>query len=262
MTVIADDRHTLSGAYALHALDDNERVLFEEHLETCADCRAEVAEFQATAAYLGMAVAVQPPAQLRERVLTQIRQVRQLPPERNNVVPLRGVSRRRFNLVAVAASILAALAIALGVIAYQSDQRADQLAQQVEQQQQDVDALAAQAQQIADVLAAPDAQKTFGEVRDGGAAAAVASAERGEVILLTRDLPALAEDFTYQLWFIGGDPDAPDIVSGGVLDVPQDGDLTLVTEGDLADVNTIALSVEPSGGSEQPTDVVFAGPLE
>jgi anti-sigma-K factor RskA len=257
MTVTADDRHTLTGAYALDALDDAERQMFEEHLATCADCRAEVAEFAATAAYLGMAVAVQPPAQLRDRVLTQIRQVRQLPPERNNVVPLRGVSRRSFTLLAAAASILAVLAIALGVVAYQSDQRADDLAAQVEQQQQDVNALAEQTQRIADVLAAPDAERTFGEVADGGAAAAVASEDRGEVILLTRGLPELAEDLTYQLWFI----DAEGPVSGGVLDVPPDGDLTLLTEGDLAGVTTIALSVEPSGGSEQPTEVIFAGEL-
>ena len=269
MTVTADDRHTLTGAYALDALDDNERRMFEEHMETCADCRAEVAEFAATAAYLGMAVAVQPPPQLRDQVLAQIRQVRQLPPERSNVVPLRGVSRRRFNLMAVAASILAVLAIALGVVAYQNDQRADELAaeaqqsqQEAEQNRQQLDALAAEAERVTSVLAAPDAQRTFGEVRDGGAAAAVASEEQGEVILLTRGLPELAEDLIYQLWFISGDdPDALEIVSGGVLDVPPDGDLTQVAEGDLAGVNTIALSVEPSGGSEQPTDVVFFGPL-
>lgn len=258
MTVIADDRHTLSGAYALDALDENERAIFEEHLETCADCRTEVAEFAATAAYLGMAVAVAPPPQLRDRVRTQIRQVRQLPPERSNVRPIRGVSRRSFTLVAAAASILAALAIALGVIAYQTDQRNDELAAQVQQQQEDVEALAAEAERIADVLAAPDAQTTVGEVADGGEAAAVASADQGEVILLTRGLPQLAEDLTYQLWFIGEDG-VP--VSGGVLDVPADGDLTLVTEGDLAGVTTIALSVEPSGGSTQPTEVVFAGEL-
>jgi anti-sigma-K factor RskA len=256
MTVTADDQHTLTGAYALDALDDNERRMFEEHLETCADCPAEVAEFAATTAYLGTAVALQPPPQLRDRVLTQIRQVRQLPPEQRNVVQL-AVSRRRFNLLAAAASILAVLAIALGVVAYQSDRRADELAAEAQQRQEQVDALAAEAQRIADVLAAPDAQRTVGEVRDGGAAAAVASEELGEVVLLTRDLPALAEDLTYQLWFI----DAEGPVSGGVLDVPPDGDLTLVTEGDLEGVTTIALSVEPSGGSEQPTDVVFGGEL-
>lgn len=258
MTVIADDRHTLSGAYALDALDDNERRLFDEHLETCADCRAEVAEFRATAAYLGVAVAFAPPPQLRDRLLSQISQVRQLPPERSDVRPIRGVSRRTFNLLAAAASLLAALAIALGAIAYQTDQRNDELAAQLEQRQQDVNALAAQAQEVADVLAAPDAERTVGEVRDGGVAAAVASEERSELILLTRDLPQLAEDLTYQLWFI----DAEGPVSGGVLDVPAGGDLTLLTEGDLAGVTTIALSVEPSGGSDQPTDVVFAGELE
>jgi anti-sigma-K factor RskA len=262
MTVMADDRHTLSGAYALDALDDNERALFEEHLQTCADCRAEVAEFAATAAYLGMAVAVPPPPQLRDRVLTQIRQVRQLPPERSNVRPIGGVSRRSFTLVAAAASILAALAIALGVIAYQSDQRADELAAQVEQRQEEVDALAAEADRIATVLGAPDAQSAAAPASEGGEVAVVASEERGEVILLTRDLPALAEDLQYQLWFIGGDPDAPEIVSGGVLDVPPDGDLSLVTEGDLAGVTTIALSVEPRGGSDQPTTTpIFAGEL-
>ena len=140
MTVTADDQHTLTGAYALDALDDNERRIFEEHLETCAECPAEVAEFAATAAYLGTAVAVQPPPQLRDRVLTQIRQVRQLPPEPGNVVQLPAVSRRRFNLLAAAASILAVLAIALGVVAYQSDQRADELAAEAQQRQEQVDA--------------------------------------------------------------------------------------------------------------------------
>ena len=67
----------------------------------------------------------------------------------------------------------------------------------------------------------------------------------------------LALAWAAQLWFI----DAEGAVSGGVLDVPPDGDLTLVTEGDLEGVTTIALSVEPSGGSEQPTDVVFGGEL-
>lgn len=249
MTVTTDDRHTLSGGYSLDALDDVERREFEEHLRTCDACRAEVAEFAATAAYLGIAAAVPPPPALRDQVLADIRRVRQLPPQRNNVVPSRGVSRRSFTLVAAAASVLAALAMVLGVLAYQADRRADELAAEAAQSQQQVEQLAAEAARIATVLAAPDAQSTAAPVEGGGEVAAVASEELGEVILLTRDLPELAEDLTYQLWFI----DAEGPVSGGVLDVPPNGDLTLVTEGDLAGVTTIALSVEPSGGSEQPT---------
>ena len=36
---MSDDLHSLSGAYALDALDDDERADFEEHLARCATCR-------------------------------------------------------------------------------------------------------------------------------------------------------------------------------------------------------------------------------
>ena len=45
-----DDIHSLVGAYAVDALDDAERARFEEHLATCAECRAEVASLRGAAA--------------------------------------------------------------------------------------------------------------------------------------------------------------------------------------------------------------------
>ena len=36
------DVHSLTGAYAVDALDDLERARFEQHLATCADCVAEI----------------------------------------------------------------------------------------------------------------------------------------------------------------------------------------------------------------------------
>ena len=54
--------HNLTGAYALDALDDIERARFEQHLATCEDCRAEVAELRETAALLAETTAVTPPA--------------------------------------------------------------------------------------------------------------------------------------------------------------------------------------------------------
>jgi anti-sigma-K factor RskA len=249
-TTTVDDRHTLVGAYALDALDDAERRVFEQHLETCADCRAELAELSATAAYLGVAAAVPAPPSLRDSVLDAIERTRQLPPQPSNVRPLRGVTRRTATMLSAAAAVLTAIAISLGVIAYQADQRADRLAAEAEQ-------LADQSQQISALLAAPDVRITVGEVTGGGQASALASEERGELLLLTQDLPELPDDQTYQAWFIG---DA--IVSAGVLDVPADGDLDFLTEGDLGGVTTIALSVEPEGGSEQPTTTpIFAGEL-
>ena len=41
MTSDAPDIHTLSGAYALGALDADEAGAFEGHLESCAACREE-----------------------------------------------------------------------------------------------------------------------------------------------------------------------------------------------------------------------------
>ena len=75
------DIHKLTGAYAMDALDDLERARFEQHLATCEDCRAEVAELRETAALLSETVAVPPPAALRESVLAGISQVRPLAPE-------------------------------------------------------------------------------------------------------------------------------------------------------------------------------------
>jgi hypothetical protein len=64
-----DDLHTLSGAYAVHALPYAEWVLFEEHLLACHGCGEEVRRLRETAARLAEAVAEPPPAGLRERLL-------------------------------------------------------------------------------------------------------------------------------------------------------------------------------------------------
>ena len=45
-----DDIHGLVGAYAVDAVDDDERVRFEPHLAECAECRAEVASLRGAAA--------------------------------------------------------------------------------------------------------------------------------------------------------------------------------------------------------------------
>src|ERR671929_154341 len=52
------DVHTLSGAYALDALDPEEASEFRAHLEGCAACRQEVRELRDAAASMGAAAAV------------------------------------------------------------------------------------------------------------------------------------------------------------------------------------------------------------
>ena len=75
------DPHGAVGAYVADALDDDERTVFEQHLEGCESCRREVAEFTETAAELTWLSEATPPPSLRTSVLWQIATVRPLPPE-------------------------------------------------------------------------------------------------------------------------------------------------------------------------------------
>uniref|UniRef100_UPI001C5D983F zf-HC2 domain-containing protein n=1 Tax=Nonomuraea rhizosphaerae TaxID=2665663 RepID=UPI001C5D983F len=87
---MTSELHTLAGAYALDAVDDDlERRRFEAHLAECPECTWEVATFHETAARLAGAVAVDPPLAMKQRVFDRIEQVRQAPP------PVRGVRSRR-----------------------------------------------------------------------------------------------------------------------------------------------------------------------
>ena len=60
------DIHALSGAYAVDALDDDEREQFEQHLAVCPECRAEVRSFSETAALIAETEAETPPPSLRD----------------------------------------------------------------------------------------------------------------------------------------------------------------------------------------------------
>jgi anti-sigma factor RsiW len=136
MTVTTDDRHTLAGAYSLDALDDVERREFEEHLRTCDACRAEVAGFAATAAYLGIAAAVSPPPGTARpgarrhpagTSATATAQQRGAQPRR---VPAQIHAGRRGRIGARCPRDGAR------VLAYQADRRADELAAEAAQSQQ------------------------------------------------------------------------------------------------------------------------------
>jgi anti-sigma-K factor RskA len=100
--------HELSAAYALDALDADERGEFEEHLTHCPECREAVASFQETASALAHHVEMPPPPpSLRDRILEQARR------ERSNVVPLR--PRWVFPATATVAAVAACAAIGFGI---------------------------------------------------------------------------------------------------------------------------------------------------
>jgi anti-sigma-K factor RskA len=226
--VTSGDVHTLTGAYALDALSEIERAAFERHLADCVACRQEVDELRATAARLGSAVAVAPPAGMRDSVLAEIGRTRQLPP-RGEATSRRRVSwPLRIALVATAAA--AGVAVVLGVRVAGLEQR--------------LDAAQQQAASVNAVLAAPDATP----LRDAGTAVVV-SRGQGRAVVVAAGLPELDAAHVYQLWVIGpGGPRSAGLLGAGTADRIR----PLIAEVPT-DANRIGITVEPAGGSAAPT---------
>ncbi|GDY32191.1 anti-sigma factor [Gandjariella thermophila] len=239
------DAHTLTGAYALDALDEPERRLFEQHLAACPACAQEVDELRATAARLGAAVATRPPEALRDRVLATVTRTRQDPPLRPAHQPHpAGPAPRRWPLrLAVAgAALLLGLSGALGALAWRTQRQLDTAQQQLSR------ALGC-TERIAAVLGAPDARAVSGAGAAGGTATVVVSRSRGEALLLASGLPPTPNGRAYQAWLIG--PSGPR--SAGLVPGPAtgcDGELGFTPAGDA---QRIGVTVEPAGGSTRPT---------
>jgi anti-sigma-K factor RskA len=107
-----DAYNELTAAYALDALEPDEIEAYEEHLAGCPICQDNLATMSATMVQLAYAAPpVDPPPELRERILEAARA------ERQNVVPLRprgGWTGAR-TAIAAAAAIAACLVIGLGI---------------------------------------------------------------------------------------------------------------------------------------------------
>ncbi|MFJ6671439.1 anti-sigma factor domain-containing protein [Actinosynnema sp. NPDC091369] len=231
------DAHTLIGAYVLDAVSDAERRLFEEHLAGCPTCAQETAELLETTAVLAGETAVEPPAHLRDRVLAAVTGTRQDPPETKPTSRTPWV--RRTAALAAAAGIV--VAVVLGVQAVDDNRRLER----------DLRALAQvedRNRQVAELLAAPDAELVRGDVTGGGTGTVVASTARGQVLFLGHGLARLPEDRAYQLWLIGPDGPRP----AGLLP-PSGGAETPVLASGFTGREAVGLTVEPRGGSPRPT---------
>ena len=223
------DQHLLAAAYALDALDEVERRRFERHLAACALCLVEVREFAEAAAALADRVAEPAPGALRERVMADVTRTRQLPSRTSRSV--RGPSWHRA-LAGAAAAVLMAGGAALGTVAYQEHQSAEQA--------RDL------AEGISRVLTSADRADANQPVTGGGRATAVVA--DGEAVLSTTGLADAPQGREYQMWVIGADGV---IRSGGKLDLTRGEGTELVTG--VPDDATLALTIEPEGGSQQPT---------
>jgi anti-sigma factor RsiW len=237
------DLHTLTGAYAAHALSEGERLAFERHLAACPACAQEVRELAETAARLGAAVTARPPAALWERVRAEAVVIRQLPPvvgraeRRRRSGRGRGSGgswggRRRFPPLLAAAAALLVAAVSVGALNLGLPGRPER----------PVDLVAA-------VLGAPDARRVVaGLPGRPGQAAVVVSREQGRAVFQASGLPAAPADRTYQLWVVdrSGPRPAGLVEAGG-------GRVTRLLDGRVTGTEQVAMTVERRGGAARPT---------
>ncbi|MEV6397450.1 anti-sigma factor [Streptomyces sp. NPDC051907] len=231
------DLHAATGPYALNALSDKERRAFEKHLAGCEECRREVAELQGAAARLGQTVVVTPPPGLKDRVLHRVANTRQ---ERRPLARGRTPPSGRWNPRLVLAASVAAVA-ALGAVAAWQSEEADTAwsdARQVEAHQADV----------ADVLAAPDAELRTQPLVGGGAATVAVSHSQDAAVFIASGLPPLPSGQVYELWF-GKDGD---LRPAGLL-TGDDAQQIRLLDGPVAGATAVGVTVEPAGGSPAPT---------
>ncbi len=228
---MSTELHTLSGAYALNALSAEEASQFRRHLEACPACRQEVHELQQAAAAMGASEAAPPPPYLKERVLGAADRTPQLPPvsSAGNVIRMPRHWWGAPLLVAAAAVVL----IIAGVVGI------SQLLDNGSSEQQSL-----LAEGVVKVFRADDANTATMETKNGGTISVATSPKLGEMAVDTEGLPPLDKQHVYQLWAIH----QGSVASVGVLE-PQKGASMAMPEPDTE----VAITVEPVGGSQQPT---------
>ncbi|MER7761139.1 anti-sigma factor [Streptomyces sp. NPDC097619] len=238
----AADSHTLAAAYALGALEGDERDALGAHLRACAACRREAAEFAATAARLATAVSRPPPLSAKTHVMAAIDGVRQLPPRipTHASKPAHGGTLRRGAVpLALAAGVAAAT---LGGITVWQAENGQALRAEVSRTRRQLDTLSA-------VLTAPDARTVHGRTANGALTTVVASDRQNRAVLSVAGLPAPGTGKTYQLWLDHDGTMRP----AGFIDHDGTIALTVALTGDPADADAVGLTVEPAGGSPRPT---------
>lgn len=230
-----------AGLYVMRMLPPDEVAAFEKRLSSDSELRAFVSELEGAAGHLAHAAPVKaPPPDLKSRILSDIRhEVR--------VVPMSMTQRYTWIPWAIAAGL--AIAAVMGwqqAGIYRSQNRAQEVA---------LNELRSR-----DALSTVRIATLNSQVAAYQKALAVvvfdAEKQRGLVKL---NIPKAAPNKDYQLWVI---PASGKPVSGGVVPVGDDGlaRVSFKPTQPVKDIGAFAISVEPTGGSEQPAgEIIMVG---
>lgn len=283
------DPAELAGAYALNALNAEEKAEYERHLATSAAARREADSLEQAAALLGfVAEPAEPSPALRASVLAAIATTPQLPRGTTNMTDAAGTSAPPAPIAAttdgapqaqpVRPTSLPAAPTTKAATARPATGNAQRRAARRWYTQPLSAAVAAaalvvvllgvngltsalnngnglpEALQLAHINAQPDAQREtvkLTNVNDDERVVAtlVWSGELGQSVLIVDGLASLTAEQTYELWYIRDE--GP--ISAGTFNTTGTGDSWRVLDGAMAAGDAVGVTVEPAGGSPQPT---------
>ena len=227
----------LVAAFAIGAVDDEERREIERHLRTCDECRGEFEGYES--AMGAMASTVEPvplPNGFADRVVSQA-----IGDEKEE----RARYRRWWTRIAIgmsAAVIAAVIAIAGTVIEGRND-----------------------AERERRVLALLSGDEGISITGAEDVLARVAPAAEGSQFAIA-GVDEAPEGRTYQLWLMRGEscpsaePTECELVSAGTFDT-ENGVALVDLDHDVEDWENAAVSIEPDEGSDFPTTTPFADSL-
>ena len=221
---MSQDPHDLLAAYALDALNDDERERFERHLEDCAECTEQLALFREPVAALAYAVeGPVPPKELRDRIIEGARAE-----PRAAVIKL---PRRNRALAAVGGVAAAAAALAIGLGLW-----ANSLSNSLERERGSKSAL--------DQLLRENATST----PLIGASGSLIVSRTGRAAILVCGLANAPSSKTYEAWVISGDSPEP----AGLFNGESGCNPVFLTQR-VPKNATVAVTLEQAGGATSPT---------
>ncbi|QLY28519.1 anti-sigma factor [Nocardia huaxiensis] len=231
------DLRDLAYPYALDALPETQRYAVEAWLDTADDTaaaafRATVREVRETLADMTVVDAVDAPPELEASILKAL-------DRKTTPAPPRAWMRPMYLLTA-AAALIAVIVLGAMVIRTPADHPG-------------ADAVTAQ-----QILAEPGARATTTAVTGGGTVTVTVARDSANAVVTFDAVPQPPAAREYQLWLVPG-AGAPR--SAGVLAALPGRNSPLLVPIDGA--RALALSIEPVGGSAQPTtDPIVAVPLQ
>ncbi len=224
---------TLVAPYVLGALPEGEIPVVRSHILTCEECMVEAEDLSSIAARLTLTVdAEEPPAGFAERVFERLDQVAPSVATPSVVEPSRWRGRRFLPALGVAA-LLALTAVFGGAwLDARNDLR--------------------ERDEVVQALLARDGMELGGS----GATGKMVPTDDGAIFAAT-GLEAPAEGETYQLWVMKGacgedETGLCEIESVGTFDA-SGGPVVVETSKSIEGFEHAAVTVEPDGGSDQPT---------